>query len=103
MCLLRGLVPPPRDNQLAADFLYREIGANDAHVQWVVVRPDSLVEGERSPYALHENLVNSLARPGRTSLANIADFMCDLVAVAETWGRWAGRLPVIVNGADARG
>ncbi len=101
--LLRGLVSPPRDNQLAADFLYAEIATDDPYVQWVIVRPDSLVERDGSPYLLHENLVNSLAKPGRTNLANVADFMCDLVTVADTWGRWAGRLPVIVNDTNVSG
>lgn len=101
--LLRGLVPPARDNQHAADYLYGVIGVSDPHVRWVIVRPDSLIEGERSPYALHDELVNSLARPARSSLANVADFMCDLATDADAWERWAGRLPVIVNDAGARG
>jgi len=95
--VLRGLVPPARDNQQAADFLHGEVGPGDPFVQWVVVRPDTLLEGEASAYSLHENLVSSLFKPARTTMANAASFMCDLATDAETWDRWAGRLPVIVD------
>ncbi len=43
---LRGLVPPARDNQGAADFLHDVIEPADPHVQWVVVRPDTLKDGD---------------------------------------------------------
>jgi uncharacterized protein YbjT (DUF2867 family) len=43
--LLRALLPPARDNQRAADFLGGAVGTANPCVRWVVVRPDSLVEG----------------------------------------------------------
>jgi hypothetical protein len=101
--VLRGLVPPARDNQRAADFLHGEIGTGDPFVQWVVVRPDTLLDGGASPYSLHEHLVSSLFKPDSTSRANVASFMCDLATDAVTWERWAGRLPVIVNGPRPNG
>ena len=101
--VLRGLVPPSKDNQRAADFLHGEIGAKNPLVQWVVVRPDTLLEGEASAYSLHENIVSSLFKPDSTNMANVADFMCDLVNEAETWDKWVGRLPVIVNGSRSKG
>ena len=94
---LRGLVPPARDNQRAADFLHDVIEPADPHVQWVVVRPDSLKEGDVTEYALHEGLVDSLFRPGETNMANVAHFMCELATDAEAWAAWRGKLPVIVN------
>lgn len=97
MSILRGLVPPARDNQAAADFLCGEVGQADPFLQWVTVRPDSLVEGELSGYSLHEGLVSSLARPNQSSMANVAHFMCDLVTERRVWDEWKGRLPVIVN------
>jgi uncharacterized protein YbjT (DUF2867 family) len=66
---LRGLVPPARDNQRAANFLHDVIAAADPSVQWVTVRPDSLKEGDVTEYALHEGLVDSLYRPGETNMA----------------------------------
>ena len=101
--VLRGLVPPSRDNQRAADFLHGEMGASNPLVQWVVVRPDTLREGEVSPYSLHENLVSSLFKPASTNMANVANFMCDLATDPETWDRWAGRLPVIVSESRPNG
>ena len=101
--VLRGLVPPSRDNQRAADFLHGEIGASNPLVQWVAVRPDTLLEGDVSAYSLHEHLVSSLFKPDSTNMANVADFMCDLATDPETWDRWAGRLPVIVNESGPNG
>jgi len=95
--MLRGAVPPARDNQRAADFLLEEIGSANAFVQWVVVRPDSLVEGAVSEYGLHEGLVNALFAPGSTNMANVAHFMCELVTNPKTWADWKGKLPVITN------
>jgi len=95
--MLRGLVPPATDNQRAADFLHDVIEAADPYVQWVAVRPDSLKEGDVTPYALHEGLVSSLARPDETSMANVAHFMCELATDEAVWATWRGKLPVIVN------
>jgi nucleoside-diphosphate-sugar epimerase len=97
----RGLVPPGRDNQRAADFLHDVIEPADPHVQWVVVRPDTLKEGDVTEYALHEGLVDSLFRPGATNRANVAHFMCQLATDPEAWAAWQGKLPVIVNAPRA--
>ena len=89
--------PPARDNQRAADFLHDVVEPADPHVQWVVVRPDTLKDGDVTEYALHEGLVDSLFRPGETNRANVAHFMCELATDAEAWAAWQGKLPVIVN------
>jgi hypothetical protein len=99
--LLRGLLPPARDNQRAADFLRQSIGTGHPFVQWVVVRPDTLIQGETSAYALHPGLVNGLFAPGRTTMANVAHFMCELVTDPGTWEAWKGHMPVIVDGNGA--
>jgi uncharacterized protein YbjT (DUF2867 family) len=98
---LRGLVPPARDNQRAADFLHDVIEAADPYAQWVAVRPDTLKDGDVTEYALHEGLVDSLFRPGETNIANVAHFMCELATDPQTWARWRGKLPVIVNQPSA--
>jgi NADPH:quinone reductase-like Zn-dependent oxidoreductase len=95
--LLRGLVPPARDNQSAADFLGEVVGTTDRCLQWGAVRPDSLREGDVSEYALHESLVSSLIRPDQTAMANVAHFMCELATDPQAWAAWQGKLPVIVN------
>ena len=103
LAVLRGLVPPAMDNQRAADFLCTEIGAENPYVQWVVVRPDTLLEGDVSEYVVHEGLVSSLAKPDSTNMANVAHFMCELATEPTVWDAWGGKLPVVVNADAATG
>ena len=100
--MLRGLVPPAMDNQLAADFLHDDIGTGNPFVQWVVVRPDTLHEGGVSEYALHEGLVSSLSAPDSTNMANVAHFMCELATNPVAWDDWKGKLPVIINATASK-
>jgi hypothetical protein len=99
--LVRVLVPPAKDNQDAADFLLDYVGTDSPFVGWVVIRPDTLVDGDETEYALHEGIVSSLAKPDDTSRANVAHFMCDLVTEPAAWRAWQGKVPVIVNAATA--
>jgi nucleoside-diphosphate-sugar epimerase len=97
MWLLRVLVPPALDNQRAADFLYGSIGTSHPSIQWAVVRPDTLMEGDVSEYEVHEHLVSSLFAPAKSNMANVAHFMGRLAVDAGTWADWRGTLPVIIN------
>jgi uncharacterized protein YbjT (DUF2867 family) len=103
--LLRALLPPARDNQRAADFLALEVGAAAPCVEWVVVRPDSLVDGEVSAYRTHDAIVSSLFRADGTRIANVAHFMVELVTDDAAWRTWRGKLPVVVDdrGREGRG
>jgi hypothetical protein len=97
VAVLRALVPPAKDNQRAADFLSGSIGTHSPFIRWVVVRPDTLREGDVTEYALHEGLVASLAKADDTNMANVAHFMCELVEGPALFDEWAGKMPVIVN------
>ena len=97
---LRGVLPPAKDNQRATDFLCREIGTANPHVEWVAVRPDTLLEGDVCEYALHDALISSLAKPDETNMANVAHFMCELATDSGVWADWKGKLPVVVNAAQ---
>lgn len=99
--VLRGLLPPARDHQRAADFFTGRIGADDPTIEWVVVRPDTLLEGEVTEYRLSNELVGSIFRPDETNMANVAHFMCELAADDDMWRRWKGGMPVIVNAGTA--
>lgn len=100
---IRGLLPPAKDNQRAANFLCSDIGADNAFVQWAAVRPDTLLDGDVSEYALHEGLVSSLFKPDSTNMANVAHSMCELATDPRAWDDWKGKLPVVVNaGTSAR-
>lgn len=101
MWTMRGVLPPAMDNQRAADFLLAKVGPGNPFVQWTVVRPDTLLDGDVSQYTTHEGLVNSLFAPGSTNMANVAHFMCELVTNPITWAAWKGRLPVICNDTGA--
>jgi len=97
--LLRALLPPARDNQQAADFLALEVGADAPFVDWVVVRPDSLIDGEVSAYRIHDGIVSSLLRADGTRFANVAHFMAELATDDAAWRRWRGKMPVVVDDA----
>jgi nucleoside-diphosphate-sugar epimerase len=97
VAMLRGIVPPAKDNQRAADFLCEGVGTASPFVEWVAVRPDTLREGPVTEYRLHDCLVSSLARPDSTNRANVAHFMCELATDPEAWSAWTGKMPVVVN------
>jgi hypothetical protein len=101
--VLRGVIPPAKDNQQAANFLFEAIGTDNPFAQWAVVRPDTLLEGDVSAYTLHGGLVSSVLAPDRTSMANVAHFMCELVTNPKAWDEWRGKLPVIVNASVSKG
>ena len=42
--LLRLLLPPHVDNENAADYLRTGVGQNDPSIEWVAVRPDTLID-----------------------------------------------------------
>jgi hypothetical protein len=97
--LLRLLLPPQSDNEEAAEFLRREIGKNDPNLEWVAVRPDSLIdEDEVSEYELFpEPLRSPIFNPGKTSRINVGHFMAKIVTDAEVREKWKGQMPVIYN------
>jgi nucleoside-diphosphate-sugar epimerase len=97
LALLRGVVPPARDNQCAADVLAHEFGEGDSALEWVVVRPDSLKDGDVSAYRLSDELTTSLFRPDTTRMANVAHFMTELATDESTWRHWRGKMPVITD------
>ncbi len=112
LAVIRGLLPPAKDNQRAADFLCEKLGAADRgaadagsaenpYVQWTVVRPDTLLDGDVSEYRVHEGLVSGLFKPDTTRMANVAHFLCELATNPQTWAAWQGRLPVITDATGA--
>lgn len=99
LTLIRLLVPPHRDNEEAAQFLSRNVGPNDSEIEWVVVRPDTLIdELAVTDFAVHISPTRSaIFDAGKTSRINVARFMADLLTGDELWKRWKGRMPVIYN------
>lgn len=96
---VRLLVPPARDNQRAADYLALEVGRDNPSVEWVVVRPDTLRDGNVSPYDVSAHPSGSLLRPERTRMANVGHLMAELATDDELWRHWRGQMPVVTDAA----
>lgn len=99
IALLRLLLPPHVDNEQAADYLRTQNGKNNNCIEWVAVRPDSLIDEDVvSPYEVHPSPTRSaLFNPGKVSRINVARFMAELITDNKTWTRWKGQMPVIYS------
>ncbi len=99
MSLIRLLVPPQPDNEKAANFLSANIGQNNKYIEWVAVRPDSLINEDMvSEYELYASPTRSaLFNPGKTSRINVGNFMARLIVENDLWNEWKGEMPVIYN------
>lgn len=99
MGLIRIIVPPQVDNEKAADFLRVKIGKNNQLIEWVAVRPDTLInEDIISDYELYDSPTRSaLFDPGKTSRINVGHVMAKLIAEYDIWNTWKGKMPVIYN------
>ena len=97
--LIRLLLPPHKDNENAADYLRVDIGQKNDAIEWVVVRPDSLVNEENvSEYTIHASPIRSaIFNSGTTSRINVGHFMADLITENDVWNAWKGQMPVIYN------
>ena len=97
--LIRLLLPPHVDNEKAADYLRAKVGQGDNTIEWVAVRPDTLLTRDNvTEYEVHASPTRSaLFNPGQTSRINVAHFMADLITDDGSWNRWKGQMPVIYN------
>ncbi len=100
--LLRLLLPPHVDNEQAAEYLRTEIGQNNSAIEWVAVRPDDLVnENIVTDYNIYPSPIRSaIFDAGKTSRVNVGHFMAKLIADAEAWEQWKGKMPVIYNESE---
>lgn len=96
--LLKVLLPPHKDNMLAADHLVYKLSSK-TNIDWVAVRPDSLLNEENvSAYKVHNNKTRSpIFNPGKTSRINVSHFMAELVTNDKLWQEWKHKTPVIYN------
>ena len=95
---LKVLLPPHKDNMLAADYLINNIGSN-TEIDWIAIRPDSLFNEEiESEYETHEYKIRSpIFNPGKTSRINVSHFMAELITNNRLWQDWKHKTPVIYN------
>lgn len=97
--LIRLLLPPHVDNEMAADYLRTEISQNDNLIEWSVVRPDNLIDEDKvSEYIVYPSPIRSaIFNAGETSRINVSHFMADLITDDSIWNKWLGQMPVIYN------
>ncbi|SNR39163.1 NAD(P)H-binding [Lutibacter agarilyticus] len=97
--LLRLLLPPHVDNEKAADYLRAQIGQNNDFIEWVAVRPDSLInEKDVTSYEIHTSPTRSaIFNAGKVSRINVGHFMASLINDNNLWAKWKGQMPVIYS------
>jgi nucleoside-diphosphate-sugar epimerase len=97
--LIRLLLPPHSDNEKAAAYLSVNVGQNNPYIEWVAVRPDTLIdEGSVTEYSIHKSPTRSaLFSPAKTSRINVANLMLRLITDEKLWIKWKGQMPVIYN------
>lgn len=96
---LRLLLPPHPDNEQAADYLRVAIGQKDPSIEWVVVRPDTLLDHDSvTAYEAYPSPTRSaIFNAGKTSRINVGHFMATLITDDEVWSKWKGQMPVVYN------
>ena len=101
LTILRLLLPPHKDNEQAANYL-RTLDASKHTTQWVVVRPDALIDHcNVTPYSLHPAPIRSaIFDAGKVSRINVAVAMTRLLSDSHLWGKWQGKMPLIYNSEE---
>lgn len=96
--LLEVILPPHKDNMLAANQLVDKLGSK-SEIEWVAVRPDSLFDEENvSQYEIQNSKTRSaIFNHGKTSRINVSHFMAELVTNENLWQQWKHKTPVIYN------
>jgi nucleoside-diphosphate-sugar epimerase len=97
--LIRLLLPPHADNEEAAEYLQSSFDCNQMMIEWVAVRPDSLLNEESvTEYDVYASPIRSaIFDAGKTSRINVANFMSQLIINNGTWNKWKNQMPVIYN------
>jgi len=99
LSILKLLLPPHRDNVKAAGYLQKEIGKRDEEIEWVAVRPDTLVNDDNeSAYEVYKSPTRSpVFNAGKTSRINVSHFMVALLTNDKLWREWQFKMPVVYN------
>lgn len=95
---LQKTIPPHLDNEEAAKYL-QNISGGDRSIEWIAVRPDSLIDRkDRSDYELYSSPISDpIFSPKKTSRVNVAHFMVELLVSRRLWNDWKNDMPVIYN------
>jgi nucleoside-diphosphate-sugar epimerase len=106
--IIRFLIPPQVDNELAAAHLQQQTSETYRKaLEWVIVRPTDLVdqvpEGAPPTYTLYDKPQGSLFGSGTATRSHVAQAMVALVTQAGLWNTWKFRMPVLLDDAPAAG
>jgi nucleoside-diphosphate-sugar epimerase len=98
LTMIRYLIPPHGDNERAAAYLHgldRENENENASIEWIVVRPTDLIDGDAGQYTLYSKPQGSLFGSGAATRANVAKSMVDLLTDEKLWEQWKYHMPVL--------
>jgi NAD(P)-dependent dehydrogenase (short-subunit alcohol dehydrogenase family) len=97
--MIRFLLPPHADNEDAAAYLQSRFDSNQKLIEWLAVRPDSLInQGVVTEYEAYASPIRSaIFDAGKTSRINVAHFMSQLLINKIKWSKWKNQMPVIYN------
>jgi nucleoside-diphosphate-sugar epimerase len=99
VAVIRLLLPPHADNEEAAKYLQSRFSSHQTMIEWVTVRPDSLIDDPL--VSMYETCTSpkqsAIFDAGKTSRINVAHFMSQLVINSCTWNKWKSQMPVIYN------
>ncbi len=97
--LIRKLVPPHVDNEEAGQYLQYMHTNSCKALEWVTVRPDSLVDqSKQSKFSVYPSPISDpIFSSKETSRINVAKFMVDLISSRRLWNEWVSEMPVIYN------
>jgi len=93
------LVPPHVDNEEAGEYLQYVYTNSCKALEWVAVRPDSLVDqSKQSKFSVYPSPISDpIFSSKETSRINVAMFMVDLISSRQLWNEWVSEMPVIYN------
>jgi len=99
--LLRYLVPPHYDNEAVAEYMLNDV--DKTKIEWSIVRPTDLQNGEVSKYKIYEKPPGGLFGDGICTRANCASFMVKLITDSKAWEEYKYEMPVIHDEAREEG
>ena len=94
--ILRHVINPHKDNELVANFFQNECTPQKGIVEWVIVRPTDLVDGDTTTsYELHEKPPGGLFGSASVRRSNVARFMVDLIQKPSLFTQYKFKMPVV--------
>jgi nucleoside-diphosphate-sugar epimerase len=106
LAVIRFLVPPHRDNEAAAQYVYDNLpsssGSSQQQLEWVVIRPTDLINENKDgsvndKYRLTSKPIGSLFGAGIATRSNVARSMVDLLTNNSLWEDFKFQMPCICD------